>query len=208
MAGSVWPQDSLAMFQKSSVKMLTDIKAVNVNLTHPPAQDWTAAAVPWPCSPPGPSHTLPPHMTSPAYWPLKKSNKDECWVLTKPGRGTRAACPSHILAAVCQCRIHMSGAVVASDHHHHHPPTWFQWLAGFRLVMRHCWARRMFSKTILWIRKRLNSDTPCRMTAGIRIISPLQRDEGETQNRERTNRKEVDTRSRTTADRLDVQIHV
>lgn len=122
MAGSVWPQDSLAMFQKSSVKMLTDIKAVNVNLTHPPARDWTAAAVPWPCSPPGPSHTLPPHMTSPAYWPLKQSNKDECWVLTKPGRGTRAPCPSHILVAVCRCRIHMSGAVVASDHHHPPPP--------------------------------------------------------------------------------------
>lgn len=61
---------------------------------------------------------------------------------------------------------------------------------------------------MLWIRKRLNSDTPCRTTAGIRIISRFQQDEGETQNQERTNRKEVDTRSRTTADRLDVQIHV
>lgn len=40
-------------------------------LTHPPARDWTAAAVPWPCSPPGPSHTPPPRMTSRAYWPLE-----------------------------------------------------------------------------------------------------------------------------------------
>lgn len=32
MAGSVWPQDSLSMFQKGSVKMLTDNQAVNVNL--------------------------------------------------------------------------------------------------------------------------------------------------------------------------------
>lgn len=82
--------------------------------THPPARDWTAAAVPWPYSPPGPSHTLPPRMTSPAYWPLKQSNKDECRLSTKTGRGTSAARPSphrHAwnLVAMGQCRIHASG---------------------------------------------------------------------------------------------------
>lgn len=39
--------------------------------THPQARDWTEAAAPSLCSPPGPSHTLPPHMTSQTYWPLK-----------------------------------------------------------------------------------------------------------------------------------------
>lgn len=39
--------------------------------THPPTQDWTEAAAPSPCSPPGPYRTLQPHMTSPAYWPLE-----------------------------------------------------------------------------------------------------------------------------------------
>lgn len=47
-------------------------------VTHPPARDWTAAAVPWPCSPPGPSHTPLPHMTSPAYWPLEHRHTDKC----------------------------------------------------------------------------------------------------------------------------------
>lgn len=42
--------------------------------THPPAQDWTAAAVPWPYSPRGPSHTPLPHTTLPAYWPLKHTH--------------------------------------------------------------------------------------------------------------------------------------
>lgn len=42
--------------------------------THPPARDWTAAAVPWPYSPPGPSHTPLPHTTSPTYWPLKDTD--------------------------------------------------------------------------------------------------------------------------------------
>lgn len=46
-------------------------------VTHPPARDWTAAAVPWPCSPPGPSHTPLPHMTSPAYWPLEHRHTDK-----------------------------------------------------------------------------------------------------------------------------------
>lgn len=95
MVGSVWLQDSLVTFQKRSVNLLPDIQGSKHELeTHPLARDWTAAAVPWPYSPPGPSHTLPPHMTSPACWPLKQSNRDECWVFTKPGRGTRAACPS------------------------------------------------------------------------------------------------------------------
>lgn len=95
MVGSVRLHDGLVTFQKRSVNLLPDIQGCKHELeTHPPARDWTAAAVPWPYSPPGPSHTLPPHMTSPACWPLKQSNKDECWVFTKPGRGTRAACPS------------------------------------------------------------------------------------------------------------------
>lgn len=42
--------------------------------THPPARDWTAAAVPWPYSPRGPSHTPLPHTTLPAYWPLKHTH--------------------------------------------------------------------------------------------------------------------------------------
>lgn len=57
--------------------------------THPQAQDWTEAAAPSLCSPPGPSHTLLPHMTSQTYWPLKyRPQKNEVrghlWDKTSP----------------------------------------------------------------------------------------------------------------------------
>lgn len=54
---------------------------------HPQAQDWTEAAALLLCSLPGPSHTLPQHMTSQTYWPLKADHremKSEIFFQTRP----------------------------------------------------------------------------------------------------------------------------
>lgn len=48
-----------------------DVMKVKELYTYPLIQDWIAAAALSPCSPPGPSHTPQPHMTSLACWPLE-----------------------------------------------------------------------------------------------------------------------------------------
>lgn len=160
-------------------------------------------------------------MTSPAYWPLKQSDKDECWQRNKGGVPDPLYTQhslKRMLAAMCPCRIHASGTllfrpmvtIIASYYHHRsHFSAWMysrrepEMMWVLRLVMwalAGCCAWGMFSKIILWIIKRLKSDPPCRMPAGIGIISsPPARWEWPRTKGSR-DRKEADTSCWMTAD--------
>lgn len=85
---------------------------------------------------------------------------------SKPGRGARAACPSlsaqtflfpHSCSRASERDLYVGDCYCITSPSSSSPKTW----------IRHCWGRGVFSRMILWIIKRLRSDTPCRMPAGI-----------------------------------------